>query len=210
MTKAHLTRLWATLSLAAFAYIVGSVIVIQGGVDIFGAKLLVSAKEDGKAAIGYIAAIVGSVLLSAALAVAILHGRRHGNFWHDRLPVIGLDGLDTTSREGKLYQAFFLGVLVAMPLYGIGRSLEVANRGGLCEQAKAGEEPRWYKGEEWRLVLLPEHRNQLRLMKEGESTGPCGGHGVEISWYTPILVVGAPALASFLAVILLLTLWRRH
>jgi hypothetical protein len=210
MTKAHLTRLWATLSLAAFAYIVGSVIVIQGGVDIFGAKLFVAAEKDGKPAIGYFAAIVGGVLLSAALAIAILHARRHGTAWHERLPVIGLEGLDTASREGKLYQSFFLIVLVIIPLYGIGRSLEVANRGGLCEQAKAAEQPRWYKGNEWRLVFLPERTNQLRLMREGENSGPCSGHGVEINWYTPILVIGAPALAVFLVGALFLTLWRRR
>lgn len=209
MTQAHLNRLWTTLALAAFVYILGSVIVIQGGVDILGAKLLVTAEKDGKPVIGYFAAIVGGVLLSLALAIAILHARRHGQFWHDRLPVVGLDGLETSSREGKVYQAFFLVVLVLLPLCGIGRSLEVANRGSLCEQALAGEKPHWHKGNEFKLFLLPAHANQLRLMKEGESEGNCGGHGVEIGWWTPLLLAGAPGLAAALAALLLLTLWRR-
>jgi hypothetical protein len=208
MTKAHLTRLWTTLSLAAMVYIVGSVMVIQGGIDIFGAKLLVAAEKDGKPAIGYFAAIIGGVLLSAALAIAILYARRHGTAWHDRLPVIGLDGLNTASREGQVYQAFFLAVLVVVPLLGIGRSLEIANRGTLCEQAKTGEIPRWHTSGEWRLVLLPSYKNQLRLMREGDSGG-CGGHGVEIGWWTPILLVGAPALAVVLALLLLFALGRR-
>lgn len=149
------------------------------------------------------------MLLSAALAIANLHACRHGGAWHNRLPVIGLDGLNTASREGKIYQAFCFAVLVVMPLLGIGRSLEVANRGTLSEQAKSGEMPRWHASGEWRLVFLSPHTNQLRLMREGDGGG-CGGHGAEIGWWTPIFMVGTLAAAILLALSLLLALVRRH
>lgn len=203
MTKEHLSKLWAASALAAFVCIVGSVVVIQGGSNILGAKLLVDASKDGKPAVGYFVVIIGGTLLSLALAVAIVHARRHGEAWHDRFPVIWLDGLKTGTREGRIFQAASLVILVLLPLYGLGRSIEVANKGWLCEQASPGEQPKWHPGGEWRLLALPAHHNQLRLMNEGQGTD-CRGSGVEVSWWTPVLMV----LPSGCALILSLWLWR--
>jgi hypothetical protein len=38
MSKENLTKLWKWLSLGCFAYVIGSLISIQGGVDVFGAQ----------------------------------------------------------------------------------------------------------------------------------------------------------------------------
>ena len=209
MTREHLTKLWIALSLAAFVSIVGSVIVLQGGVDIFGARLPVNAEKDGKAAVGYFVGIIGGTLLSLAFAVAILHARRHGSSWHDRLPVVWLEGLNTRSGEGQAFQAMVLIVLVVIPLIGLGRSIDVANDGWLCEQGEADAPPRWYKGGEWRLTNLPPYRNQLRLMGDSDA-GDCKKQGVELGWFTPIVFVFPPAIAFLLAIKLVAVLiWSR-
>jgi hypothetical protein len=39
MNKEDLTKLWKWVSVGCFAYVIGSLISIQGGVDVFGAKL---------------------------------------------------------------------------------------------------------------------------------------------------------------------------
>jgi hypothetical protein len=104
MTAAHLTQLWKWVSLACFGYVASSVLTLQGAADILGTKLI--AREDhGLAVFGYFAVIVGGALMCLGLAIAITYARRHGTAWHDRIPVIMLDGLQTGSVEGKLFQA---------------------------------------------------------------------------------------------------------
>lgn len=192
MTKEHLTTLWKWLCVGCFAYVVGSVITIQGGVDIFGAKFLADAKKDGVAVIGYFSVIVGSFLMCVALTIAILYAWRHGRAWHERIPVVVLDGLKTGSIEGRIFQLAVVLMLIIVPLAGIGRSMIVANEGTICEQTAPGVSPIHYPGGQWRLINLPSSQSQLRLMAMETPPGICGGHGVEISWYTPILFGAMP------------------
>lgn len=186
MSKEHLTTLWKWLILACFAYVVGSVITIQGGVDIFGAKFLADREKDGLAVLAYFATVIGAFLMSLALIVAIVYARRHGRSWHSRIPVVMLTGMRTASIEGKIFQALVVVVLVLVPLFGIGRSMVVANQGAICEQVAQGAAPIFYPGGQWKLIALPSAQNQLRLMTRDTQAGTCGGAGVEISWYTPI------------------------
>lgn len=201
MTKAHLVKLWTWISVACFAYVVGSVISIQGGIDVFGAKLFVDKNKDGIEVLAYVAVFVGSALLCAALAIMLLFAKRHGRAWHERIPVVLLDGLNTASLEGRLFQLAVVFVLVTMPLYGIGRSMIVANRGVVCEQTEKNEAAIHYQGGDWRLINLPAASNQLRLMRSETPPGTCGGSGVEIGWYTPIVFAVLPGtcLLMFLA-----------
>lgn len=186
MSKEHLTTLWKWPTLACFVYVVGSVITIQGGVDIFGAKFLADREKDGLAVLAYFSAVIGSVLMSLALTVAILYARRHGRSWHGRIPVVMLKGMRTASIEGRIFQVLVVIVLVVVPMVGIGRSMVVANQGAICEQVGQGAAPIFYPGGHWKLIALPSAQNQLRLMTRDTQAGTCGGAGVEINWYTPI------------------------
>jgi hypothetical protein len=186
MSKEHLTTLWKWLTLACFVYVVGSVITIQGGVDIFGAKFLADRQKDGLAVLAYFSVVIGSVLMSLALTVAILYARRHGRSWHGRIPVVMLKGMRTESIEGKIFQVLVVIVLVVVPIVGIVRSMVVANQGAICEQVGQGAAPIFYPGGQWKLIALPSAQNQLRLMTRDTQAGNCGGAGVEIGWYTPI------------------------
>lgn len=200
MTGENLTQLWKWLSLACFAYVVGSVISIQGGVDVFGAKLFADIKKDGREVVAYYAVIVGGVLLSVALAVAILFAKRHGSSWHSRIPVVFFDRLYTQATESKLFQLTVATIFVIVPLTGIVISMRVANEGIVCEQMPQGKPPIHHESGRWRLLRLPAADNQLRLMTHDTNKETCGGSGVEVGWWTPILFGLGPFLALLLTV----------
>jgi hypothetical protein len=68
-----------------------------------------------------LSAVVAIPICAALLALLAEIGIRHvrtsgGKGWHDRLPVVGLDGLETGSRDGQLYQGFFLCLFVVLPI----------------------------------------------------------------------------------------------
>jgi len=180
-----------------------------GGVDIFGAKLLASAEKDGLPVIGYFAVAVGSFLMILALLVLIVFGFRHGRVWHERIPVLMLDGLKTGSREGRAFQLAVVLVLVLVPIYGIGRSMVVANEGVICEQTPPGAAAKHYPGGQWRLINLPSAENQLRLMASDTAAGVCGDGGVEISWYTPLVFGLLPLFVVILFATWIFLLLRR-
>lgn len=208
MTKEHLTTLWVWISVAAFVYVVGSVITIQGGVDIFGAKFLADREKDGVAVIAYFSAVIGAFLLLWALIVAILYALRHGRAWHSRIPVVMLKGLRTASIEGRIFQFITVLILVITPIFGIGRSMVVANQGAICEQTAAYAPPIYYAGGEWKLIALPTAQNQLRLMRSDTVPGICGDSGVEIGWYTPLGFGVLPVAVAVLFIAWLVILLR--
>ncbi|BCH62388.1 hypothetical protein FS800_25790 [Agrobacterium vitis] len=208
MTREHLTTLWKWACLAGFTYVVGSVITIQGGVDIFGGKFFANADKDGIAVLGYFATIVGSSLMCLSLVVAIVFAWRHGRAWYERVPVLMLEGLRTASIEGRIFQFIVAFTLVLIPIVGIGRSMVVANEGAICEQTAQGAQPIYYPGEHWRLINIPQSENQLRLMTRDTQPG-VWGKGVEISWYTPIGFGLMPALVVVLLGTWLFMLFRK-
>ena len=97
-----------------------------------------------------------------AFTTAIVYAWRHGRAWHDRIPVVMLDGLKTGSIGGRMFQLAVVLVLIIVPLFGIGRSMLVANEGAICEQASPGAAPIHYPAGHWRLINLPSSQSQLR------------------------------------------------
>jgi hypothetical protein len=116
MNQKHLTKIWEWTSVACLLFLITSVISIQGGSEfigrLFGDKGGTIA--DNKPAIGYFAAIIGSALPLPASFALSLHARRHGTTWHERVPVVWLEGLNTFAWEGKLFQAVVLLVFLAL------------------------------------------------------------------------------------------------
>ncbi|MGH0328201.1 hypothetical protein [Sinorhizobium meliloti] len=188
MTKEHLTTLWKWLSLGCFVYVVGSVITLQGGADVFGAEFLAK-PEHGAAAAAYFTVILGSGLLCLALVVAMTYARRHGSAWHERVPVVMLEGLRTATIEGKIFQGAVIFVLLCIPVYGIAHSIGKANEGTVCELGSAL--PPADHRSRWQLVFLPSGGGELRLVSGRSADGKCEG-GVEVGWYTPPLFAGLP------------------
>ena len=155
-------------------------------------------KKDGREVLAYFAVIVGAGLSSLALAVAILYARRHGNAWHNRIPVVFVEKLDTEALESKIYQIAVVVILVLLPLYGVGKSIFVANEGLVCEQADKSTPAVSYEPGKWMMIFLPPHTSQIRLMQHDTPKSICRKSGVEIGSYTPILFAGLPVVALIL------------
>ncbi|MCJ2050041.1 hypothetical protein [Methylobacterium sp. J-070] len=211
MSKEHLTRIWQWASITGILFVLASVVSIQGGSSFLG-KLVGDAASDAAAnrpAIGFFAAVVGAGLLFVASFALVLHALRHGDRWHERVPVVWLEGLRTGTWDGSLYQAIVLLLFLALPAMGIGRSIEVAETGDICELNTA----HFYKGSETTLLAPPQSAsgNQMRLRREGAGQSPCTD-GIELlpRFGTPALVYGLPLLGGGMALFALWAIFVRR
>lgn len=200
MNQKHLTQIWQWTSVACMLFLLTSVVSIQGGSDLV-AKLLGDkggTLPDNKPAIGYFGAVVGSGLFLIASFALYLHAYRFGEHWHSRVPVVWLEGLNTSVWEGKLFQTVVLVLLLGLPAAGIVRCIGEAENGDICEL----DTNHFYKGSETTL-LSPPHAHeghQMRLRREGAGNEPCK-FGIEIlpTFGTPFLVYGLPILSGCMA-----------
>jgi hypothetical protein len=95
----------------ALYYALNSWIVAQGGNEVFGAKLIVSQRVPA----AMLAILICSILAIASSAIGRLYARRGGRCWHERIPVVGFDQIDTGSIEGRVYQGAMLALLSVLP-----------------------------------------------------------------------------------------------
>jgi hypothetical protein len=211
MNKAHLTQLWHWLSIVCVLFLVTSIISLQGGSEflgrLFGDKG--GATVDNKPAIGYFGTVVGAGLFLLALSVLLLHARRYGNQWHSRIPVVWLEGLNTSAWEAKVFQTCILVIFVAMPFAGIIRCMSEAEIGDICEQ----DTKNFYKGSETTLLWPPAAKEgkQMRLRKGGAGPEPCSS-GVELfpRSLTPLAIYGLPLAASGMVSFALASIFLRR
>ena len=209
MTKVHLTQLWQWLSVACVLFLVTSIIQLQGGSDYVG-RLFGSATAgptESKPAIGYFAVIIGAGLFLLASAALFLHVWRHGDKWHERIPVVWLVGLDTGAWEAKIFQAAVLLILVVAPAVGIIRCVNEAEKGQICEQ----DTQNVYEGSDSSLLWAPvakNNGNQMRLRKAEAGNEPCKS-GVELfpRSLTPAGIYGLPIAAGGLALLAIVCLF---
>jgi hypothetical protein len=86
-------------------------IVVQGGQEIFGAKLIVGNRVP--AAMWAIPVTCLVLLLNSV--VGLRYARWTGPGWHDRIPIVGFESIVTSSSEGKFYQGTMLFLLSFLP-----------------------------------------------------------------------------------------------
>lgn len=207
MSQKHLTKIWQWASILCLLFLVSSIVSIQGGSEFVGKVLgdKAGTAPDNKPAIGYFGAIIGSGLFLIASSALLLHARRHGDHWHNRVPVFLLDGLDTRAWEGKLFQVVVLVMFIGLPVIGITLCIAEAEIGDICELDTA----HFYKGSSTTLLRPPRsvEGHQMRLRREGAGEEPCKT-GIEIFPIgTPLLIYGLPlvtfvmALAAFVAIV---------
>lgn len=184
------------MSIACVLFLLTSIISIQGGSDFLG-KLLGDkggTLPDNKPAIGYFGAIIGAGLFLIASFVLVLHAFRHGNSWHNRVPVVWLEGLDTRVWDGKVFQAIVLIFFIGIPAAGVILCIEEAEIGDICELKTTN----FYTGADTTLLSPPraEKGQQMRLRREGSGSDECKA-GIEIfpKFGTPFLVYGLPFLS---------------
>ncbi|AZO05611.1 hypothetical protein [Mesorhizobium sp. M2A.F.Ca.ET.043.02.1.1] len=214
MNKEHLTTLWRWLSVACVLFLATTIISLQGGSEFLGRLFgdRGSSAQDNNPAVGYFGAIVSSGLFLLASIAFLLHARRHGDHWHSRIPVVWLQGLDTSALEAKIFQICVLLVFVAMPLAGIVRCMDEAESGDICEQNTEN----FYTGSETTLLWAPgaKEHNQMRLRKADAGDMPCsaGSAGIELfprSW-TPLGFYGLPLAAGSVATLAILSVILRR
>jgi hypothetical protein len=187
LNKDHLTKLWLWLVIAAVLFLATSVISLQGGTEFVGR--LFGEKGGTPVAnppgVGYFGVLVGGGLFFLASIPFLLFVGRHGTAWHSRIPVVWLEGLDTSAWEGKLFQICVVLVLVVAPIVGLVSCFRVAESGDICEQDRKN----FYVGNETNLFWAPVSKDgqQMRLRESGSAQADCTS-GVEIfprSW-TPL------------------------
>ncbi|MGX1233616.1 hypothetical protein AB7M71_006708 [Bradyrhizobium japonicum] len=112
MTQQQLSKIWTVVGLFLLYYALNTWIVVQGGQEMFGAKLIVGNRVP--------AAMWGIPVTCLVLFVNSLVGLRYaqrtppGN-WHDRIPIVGFESIVTNSPEGKVYQGVMLFLLSLLP-----------------------------------------------------------------------------------------------
>ena len=209
MNQKHLTQIWQWLSIVCLLLLLSCVASIQGApefvVKLFGEKA--ADVQDNLPAVGYFGAIIGNVLFFTSSLALLLHARRYGDHWHERLPVVWLEGLNTSAWEGKLFQLVVAFILFVLPAAGIVKCTVVAEAGDICEL----DTKHVYKGSETTLLWPPvaQPGNQMRLRKGNSGQTDCKT-GIEIlpRVGTPLLIYGLALLslcngaAALVAVIL--------
>jgi hypothetical protein len=111
MTLSQISKVWTVVGLFLLYYVLNTWIVTQGGQEIFGAKLVVSYRIP--AAMWGIP--IACVLIGLNSVVGLHYAGLTGPAWHDRVPVVGFERIDTSSREGKFYQGTMLALLSLLP-----------------------------------------------------------------------------------------------
>ncbi|RFB87660.1 hypothetical protein B5K11_26310 [Rhizobium leguminosarum bv. trifolii] len=211
MSQKHLTQIWQGVSLALLLFLITSVISIQGGSEFIGKLFGDSAAgaADNKPAIGYFGAVIGGVLFLVASSILSLHARRHGNVWHERIPVLWLEGLNTSTWEGRTFQAIVVVIFLVLPAAGIVKCIAEAETGDICELDK----DHFYRGSETTLLWPPVaiDGQQMRLRREGAGSDPCKT-GIEIfpRFGTPATAYGVPLLGGCMGVAALILIFLRR
>jgi hypothetical protein len=114
MTNLHLQKLWSAVGAILLFYSLNALSQDRGGALLFKLVLL----DERKAPNAYFSIIVIGVLLTLLAAIGRLYVKQSlGQPAFGRWPVVWLSELDTAKTTGKLYQAFFLAIFIAIPLF---------------------------------------------------------------------------------------------
>ena len=142
-----------------------------------------------------IAIPICAVLLIASSLIGRLFAMRGGSSWHERVPVIGFDTIDTTSPEGRLYQKAMIlifSILPTLSLIYFWRSFLIANV-MLNDGSKA------LIGSVWDWSKLTTLNDPARICSDFNESlpDPCVGSGTVLPGLEPtiflLLTVGAIA-----------------
>src|SRR6267142_2325616 len=104
MNQKHLTQVWQWMSIACVLFLLTSIISIQGPISwasCSGTKVPRCPTISPRSVTS--APSWGGGLFLIASFVLLLHAYRHGNRWHNRVPVVWLEGLDTSIWDGKMF-----------------------------------------------------------------------------------------------------------
>ena len=112
MSSHQISKIYAVIGIFLFYFTIDTWSVTQGGQVIFGSK--------GVDPHRVLAAMNGiqicSFLLLLISIIGIIYARRSGGAkWHERIPILGFESLDTGSPAGKVYQTTAIVGLSIIP-----------------------------------------------------------------------------------------------
>jgi hypothetical protein len=111
MTQVQIGKVWLVVGAILLYYAINSWIVAQGGNEVFGAKLVVSNKVPA----AMLAIPICSVLLILVSLIGRLFASRGSSLWHERIPIVGFEAIETGSQEGKIYQGAIIVIFSLIP-----------------------------------------------------------------------------------------------
>jgi hypothetical protein len=198
MTPQQIGKVWSVVGLAMLYYALNTWIVTQGGQEIFGAKLVISHR--------FPAAMVGipicAVLLFIGSSVGLVYANRSGPAWHNRIPIVGFEAIDTDSQEGKVYQGAMIALLSGLPVVALAHFWSVFNRAPLVT---AGNTPQEIKSIwDWSALTSWDDPARLCVAYSPGSASACEKGVTILPGFEPTLF----AVITAVALIVTLVYWR--
>ena len=112
MTAQQMSKVWAVVGLLLLYYALNTYLVTQGGNTMFSATLISTRRIPAAT----LAIPICAFLLLLCSLIGIDFARKNGPRWSDRIPLVGFEQIDMTTREAKLYQAILLSVFSLVPI----------------------------------------------------------------------------------------------
>jgi len=112
MNQSHLVKLFTALGLILLIISLNTWLAVQGGERVFSISLV----SNDKAGAAFFGLMLCSVLLLLVGMVGLLHARRYGQKWHSRIPIVWLEGLDTSKTEAKVFQILIVVLFFLVPI----------------------------------------------------------------------------------------------
>lgn len=136
MSQDHLCALWIAVGVLLVSYTLSAWVASAGG-D-WANSILIEDKPVGRELVAY---FVCAALLALQLCIGVLYAQRSAaKKWHARIPIVAtsvlrMQGLETGSVEGRLYQSFFLVSFIFVPLSGLVHFWRKVKNGHVSDRA---------------------------------------------------------------------------
>ncbi len=128
MNQEHLAKLWRAIGAVLLFYSLNSYLATQGGETVFSVKLFVKAREP----IALFGIIIGAPLLFLGAVVGRSFASRSGPTWHNRIPVVWFNEIDTASSEGRWYQRIMIVGLTILPALSLIHFFLIVEAASVC------------------------------------------------------------------------------
>jgi hypothetical protein len=199
MTRLQIAKLWSVVSAVLLYYSLNSWLASQGGQEIFAVKLVAA----GRVPTALLAILICAILITATSWIGQLFAKRSGPSWHDRIPVVGFESIETASTEGKIYQGVMLVLLSLLPAASLAHFWHILAG---AKVVTTGESPRLARSI-WDWAALSSFDNPATVCADLKSNEPpvCNAGVTFLPGLEPALL----ALLTALALLSLVLHWRR-
>jgi hypothetical protein len=128
LTQEQLGKLWSAIGALLLFYSLNSYLATQGGETVFSIKLFVKAREP----IALFGVIIGASLLFLVAVVGRLFASRSDPPWHNRIPVVWFNKIDTASSEERWYQTIIIVGFTILPALSLVHSYLIVEAATVC------------------------------------------------------------------------------